>query len=800
MNYVGCVLYFFMSFVCWAQQPSIQGKVEAKGGEPLVGATIALYRVADSTLVKVAISDTLGWFDFRSLEVATYQLTVRYLGFKANSLLVRLTAEIPVQSITLPMEEGNTLAEVDVTAQRALVEVRSDRLVFRVEGTPSATGLNGLEVLRKAPGVLLDNQENIMLEGKSGARIWINGRPSYVQGQDLVEYLRSLPSDDIESIELITQPSSRYDAAGSAGIINIRLKKNARFGTQATLTVGSGYGRYGKGNGGISINHRNRSSNWFGNYQVRGSRDWSFLNLKREQAETLFDQQSETIRDGVYHTWRMGYDYNMSSTKTLGVMVSGNRQDSRLQTQSRTPIRPLASLENQAILYAENLSQQAQNQWIINLNYRSSDTLGRVLNVDLDGGLYEFSRNSRQPNTYRNGQDTETLQQRTFRLISPTQARIWAGQLDYDFPWKKSQWSVGGKVSTVQTDNTFSFFKLGTDNQEVIDPLRSNRFNFEEMILASYVRWAKKWTNWDFQGGIRWEYTQAQGALTSAQVLADAQVTRRYGNLFPSAGITYGTKPGNSWGILYSRRIERPSYASLNPFEWPLDELTYQKGNAFLLPQFTDNLKLSYTHAYQLTLAFTYSYVHDFFAQVTDTLESTRNFLMERNIADQHVWNLGISYPLQMAKNWQMYWNVNAYRTQFSSDDIRFREVRAHVLNVYGQSTWTLPKKWKAEVSGWVSTPGVWGGTYVTRGQGALDLAIQKEIAKGKGTFRATLTDLFFTSPWRGETQFGGIRIVGSGGWESRTIRASFSYQLGNGQIKSARQRSTSSTEESDRL
>lgn len=800
MIYLRCFLFVFTVMTGFAQQPTFRGKIQASGGEPLVGAPLSLYRMSDAIPVKVVFSDTTGAFEFATLAAGTYRLAIRYVGFKPYTQEVSIEPTDKIQQIVITLEEEGTWAAVEVKAQKAWVEMKSDRTIFRVEGTPSATGLNGLEVLRKAPGVLLDNQENVMLEGKSGARIWINNRPSYLQGQDLVEYLRSLTSSDIESIELITQPSSRYDAAGSAGIINIRLKKDARLGTQATLNLGVGYGRYGKGNGGLSVNHRNRASNWFGNYQIRGSRDWSFLNLDREQANTRFDQKSETLREGMYHTWRTGYDYQMNSTKTFGVLVSGNWQESQLQTQSRTPIRLIGSPNNQAILIAQNESQQAQNQVIVNLNYRSADTLGHVFNVDIDGGWYTFSRNSLQPNQYRNGQDTETLEARTFRLVAPNQVRLWAGQVDYDFPWKKSKWSVGGKFSTVQTDNTFSFFYVEENQREVKDPTRSNQFDFEEIILASYVRWARKWKKWDLQGGVRWEQTYAEGVLSAATYSSDSRVNRRYGNLFPSAGATYEVKPGTSWGILYSRRIERPSYASLNPFEWPLDELTYQKGNAFLLPQRTDNLKFSYTHAYQLTISFTYSYVHDFFAQVTDTLAGNRNFLMERNLADQQVWNLGISYPVQVTKNWQMYWNVNAYRTQFTSEDIRFRAVQANVVSIYGQNTWTFPKSWKAEVSGWMSTPGIWGGTYVTRSQGSLDVAVQKEVAKGKGTFRATWTDLFFTSPWRGETRFGGLRILGSGGWESRAFRISFTYQVGNSQVKSARQRNTSSTESADRI
>jgi hypothetical protein len=219
-----------------------------------------------------------------------------------------------------------------------------------------------------------------------------------------------------------------------------------------------------------------------------------------------------------------------------------------------------------------------------------------------------------------------------------------------------------------------------------------------------------------------------------------------------------------------------------------------------LQPQYTDNLKLSHTYKYTLTTSLSYSYVRDFFAQITDTTGFNRNFLMERNIANQRVIDLGVSYPFQAAKWWSVYLSLNAYHTAFDSDDQKFTDVRANVLSFYGQNTFSLPHKWNFEVSGWYSSPGIWGGTYVTRSQGSLDLALQKRLFKERVSFRLAVSDLFFTSPWRGTTQFGGLRITGSGGWESRQVRLNLSYGFGNKQVKSARQRGTGLDDEKQRI
>jgi outer membrane receptor protein involved in Fe transport len=611
--------------------------------------------------------------------------------------------------------------------------------------------------------------------------------------------LKSLQASDIEAIEIITQPSARYDAAGNAGIINIRLKKDKRFGTNGSVAIGYGYGYYGKTNASVSFNHRTRKSNLFGTYSSRVGKNWSFLNFYREQVNTIFDQKSEIISDNRSNNIKLGLDYFASKKSTLGVILNANLNVNDNTTLSRTPIFTENLINPAQVLIANNSSNSNSNNLYLNTNYRFADTLGRVLNIDVDLGIYGNRRQSYQPNVYKNGNETEEIFSRIFRMKTPTNISIFSTKADYEQNLFRGKIGLGAKFSVVTTDNTFDFFDV-IDGEDRLNPNRSNNFIYTERINAAYVTYNRSIKKIDLQFGLRAEQTISDGNLTSQQNNADSRVKRNYTNLFPSGGITYKANKDNSWGLTYSRRIERPTYQSLNPFEWQLDELTYQKGNAFLQPQYVDNLKLSHTYKYTLTTSLSYSYVRDFFAQITDTTDFNRNFLMERNIANQQVINLGVSYPFRAAKWWNVYLSLNAFHTDFRSDDIKFMDVRANVLSFYGQNTFSLPQKWNLEVSGWYSSPGIWGGTYITRSQGSLDLALQKRIFKEKISFRLAMSDVFFTSPWRGSTQFGGLKIIGSGGWESRMVRVNLSYNFGNKQVKSARQRQTSLEDEKNRI
>ncbi len=793
------ILSFFSVSSLFGQNLQISGTIKNQKNVGVSLATILVLNSLDSSLVKAETATEYGGFVMKNLFGGKYILSVSSVGYKKYYSPVFQLENTNLQLADIILLEENTLKELTVSATKPLVEVKSDRTIFNVQGSLVSTGLSAFEVLRKSPGVSFDNNENVVLQGKTGVRIFIDGKPSILQGQDLNEFLKSLQASDIEAIELITQPSSKYDAAGNAGIINIKLKKDKRYGSNGSFSTGFAYGKYAKNNNSLSFNNRGKKVNVFGTYSNRLGKSWSFLDFYREQVNTIFDQKSVFVRDGLGQNVKAGLDYFIDSKSTFGVIINGNFNDNSNKNNSRTPISPIGTAIVEQVLIADNDSFTKSENLYLNSNYKYSDAKGRVLNVDFDLGKYDSDRSSFQPNYYKNSDETQILFQNIYRMNTPTAINLLSSQIDYEQNLWKGKFSVGVKFSKVTTDNTFDFYDV-IDGSDVLNQARSNNFIYGEQIRAAFVNFSKKVKKVDFQIGLRAEQTISDGNLTSTQNNSNARVKRNFTDLFPSGGLTYNKNQNNVYALTYSSRIQRPTYQSLNPFEWQVDELTFQKGNAFLQPQYTTNIKISHTYKFTLTTSLSYSYVKDFFAQITDTLNYDRNFLMERNIADQRVIDFGVSYPFNVKKWWSVYVNVDIYHTDFRSDEVKFQNIKANVLSFYGQNSFKLPKKWNFEASGWFGSPGIWGGTYKTKSLGSLDVALQKTFLKDKLSMRLAASDLLFTSPWRGTTTFGGLKITGTGGWESRQFRANLSYNFGSNQVKSARQRKTSLDDAKDRI
>jgi outer membrane receptor protein involved in Fe transport len=426
------------------------------------------------------------------------------------------------------------------------------------------------------------------------------------------------------------------------------------------------------------------------------------------------------------------------------------------------------------------------------------DTIGHTVSADFDYGKYQNIRTNFQPNQYFNGNETVLQSESNYLMNTPIDINIVSFKADYEQNLLGGKLGLGLKTSVVNTDNTFDFFDV-VNNNPTQNFTRSNNFQFSENINALYFNFNTKIKKVNIQAGLRAEQTVSKGDLNSSQANLNSTVKRNYTDFFPSAGLTYNVNQNNTWQANYSRRIERPSYQSLNPFEMQIDELSFQRGNPFLQPQYTQNFKLAHTYKYKLTTSLSYSFISDFFAQITQAEGATRNFLMQKNVANQEVLNLGVSYPFSPTKWWEVYMNVQASNSSFKGNDANFVSITQNNFNLYGQNTFSLPKKIKLEVSGWFSSPSVWGGTYRTKSLGSLDLVVQKKVWKEKINVRMAVSDVFFTSPWRGDFTFGDLSIRGNGGWESRQFRLNMSYNFGNSNVKSS-QRKTGVEDENNRI
>jgi hypothetical protein len=334
---------------------------------------------------------------------------------------------------------------------------------------------------------------------------------------------------------------------------------------------------------------------------------------------------------------------------------------------------------------------------------------------------------------------------------------------------------------------------------------RSNKFAYTENVNAGYLNFVRQFNpKWSLQAGVRAEQTNSEGKLTRTSNISGANdvVKRTYINLFPSSALTWNINKTNTLNLTYSRRIDRPTYEDLNPFEFKLDELTYKAGNAFLKPQITDNIELTHTFMGFVNTSAAYAYVNDFATDVLDTTNRNATYLQMQNIARQHIVSFNIGAPLPIRKWWNGYLNIWYNHQQFSGM-VNGKQLNMKVpsYGAYMMHGFTLGKEYSAEVSGWYNGPSIWGATSLTRPQGAIDLGLQKRFLNKALTVKVSMTDILRTaSPWRMTSNFGGLTIKGNGTWESQTVRLNVTYTFGSSQIKSGEDRKTGLEAEKKRL
>jgi iron complex outermembrane receptor protein len=798
------ILFILPRFFSAAQTPAqITGKITEDNNKPLSSATVSLLKAKDSSLAKTAVTNNSGVFKMLSVKPGSYFLSATSVGHKKNSSAkFDITEGQEFTSSPLVLSQGITsLSAVTVQAKKPMIEVRADKTVFNVENSINATGSNAFELLQKSPGVSVDKDDNISMQGKNGVKIYIDGKPTQMGGADLAAYLRSINSADIESIEMITNPSAKYDASGNAGIINIRLIKNKNYGANGNISSGVAFGHTPKYNNSLSLNYRNKKINIFSNYSNNFGKRRNILDLYRVQNDSIYDQHSINISDNKTHNIKAGVDYYFNTKNIVGVMVTTNFNTTNTNTNSNTVISPNNTGIPNRILYASNDLAGTRNNIDYDINYHYADTTGKEL--DVDANIVNFRRRgtSYQPNYYRNPFTDILLEEKIYRNNTPTDINIYTAKVDYEQPFYKGKLGFGGKLTDVKTKNTFDFYNVyGTSNVKDID--RSNKFNYDENVKALYVNYnralSKKTT---VQAGVRMEDTKSEGDLISNVPRPDDTVKRHYTDLFPSGAITYMLNGKNTFNLSYSRRIDRPGYQDLNPFEDKLDELTYRKGNAFLKPQYTNSFQLSHTFLYKYVTSVSYSHIKDYFAQIIDTV-ANKSFLTQKNLAQQNIVSLNFSAPVTITKWWNAFATFNGYHSAYIADFGGGKKIHANVdaFSIYTQQTFSIKRGPTFELSGFYNSPTVWGGTFKSRALGFMDIGVQQKLLKGAGTIKVSFTDVLKTLHWRGVSDFGGSYLDVRGHFESQQLKINLSYRFGNNQVKAARQRKASSEDENKRL
>jgi iron complex outermembrane recepter protein len=784
----------------------ITGKIKDAAGNGIASATISLFRATDSSFVKAEVTDAAGKYEIEQVKAGNYYITATYTGFQKNStpvFSVKDGENFTPDAVT--MQAGNAQLQgvtVKSSYKKPLIEVKADKTVFNVESSINATGSNAMELLQKSPGVVVDKDDNISMKGKNGVRIYIDGRMTQMDNKDLASYLRSINSADIESIEMISNPSAKYDASGNAGIINIKLKKNKKYGLNGSASAGLNVGETPKTNGSVNLNYRNKKVNLFSNYSNNWGDNKNYINLYRVQGDSIYDQKGINTNGGWGHNVKAGIDIYANAENTLGFIFTGNFNNNIAPSSSFTRISPKSTGILARTLDATNNIPSNNSNANYNFNYRFADTTGREFNIDADYGRFSGASQSYQPNVYKlpNG----VIDQIKINANNtPVNINIFTAKFDYERPWAKGKLGLGAKFSSVKTNNTFDFYDVESGIKFFNDSL-SNKFAYKETVKAAYVNYNRQLNmKWTVQAGLRMESTISRGTLEAGKTTTgDNDVKREYTDFFPSGAISFNASQKHSFNLTYSRRIDRPGYQDLNPFENRLDELTYQKGNAFLKPQYTNSFELTHTFLYRFNTTIGYSRIKDFSTQIIDTTLKTRAFITQKNLASQDIFSINFALPFQITKWWSLFTNINAYHSEYKAkfDDGKTINLGVNSMNLYMQHGFTLKDGFSAEVSGFYSAPSIWGGTFQSKAIGGMDVGVQKTLFNNKGSIKLSYTDILRTMRWRGISDFGGSYIDANGRWESQQLRMNFTYRFGNNQVKAARQRNRGNEDESKRI
>lgn len=794
---------FMLLLPVFAQAQTVKGIVLDENQLPVSFATVSLLSIKDSLPQKLAIAKEDGTFVLTFLKEGSYLLSASHIGYTKGFTKVLLTADNnELVKIYLPKEPAS-LKSVTVTAAKPLLEIKGDRMIVNVEGTVNNIGTTALEVLRKSPGVTVDSDDNISMSGKSGVLIFIDGRQSPLTGTDLSAYLQSLQSGQLEAIEIISNPSAKYEAAGNGGIINIRLKKNRAFGTNGSVSAGYGIGTFAKYNGSFSINHRNRWLNIFGSYTYAHNRNLVSTDTYRALADSIFDQAAKRVIRDQPHNIQAGADVFASPKSTFGILFNAVPGTLLIDNTSSTAIMHKNSTTAYRRLEAKGVADNQRKNNSLNLNYRYT-TGKKEFNADADYAQYNNVNDQYQPNYYFDNNNA-LLFSRIYHMVAPSDITMYAYKSNYDFDFKNGKISVGGKYSTIESINDLKRFDV-SPSVEKMDSLRSNAFSYRENISAGFVRFTKDYKKTVLQVGLRTELTAINGVSSAYRRIGhyqpyDSLFDKNYIDLFPSLSLTYKRDANHQFSLNAGRRIDRPAYADLNPFEFKVDEYVYRKGNTQLRPQYTNQVEVVHIYKNRLTTILNYSHVKDVFTQIFDTVERTKSFITKTNVATQDIANLILNYTFQKGR-YSGFVNLNPfynrYRSNFGKD--RNLNLEAFSYIIKSQQAYKFKKGLTAELSLLYNSPGIGLGFFEGPGFGSVDIGLSKTFFQNRMSLKAAMSDLFFTNQLIGTSFFAGQYMDVKRTFEPRLFRLNIAYRFGSSTVKAQRQRRTLLEEENRRL
>ena len=789
------VLFFCLCSMVRLPAQSLRLSVSGKITDSLSNQNLpfAIVLLLTDTIRQTTQTDKEGNFTFENLKPGVYSLQVRYLGYRDKT---SGPFQLSTQSMALPaigmVSVSYDLVTHQVTALKPLIEQSADKMIINVAESPLATGNTLEELLRRSPGVRLDDDGSITLNGKK-VMVYLNDRPSYFTAAMLKNLLLSTAANAVDKIELIANPSVKYDAAASA-VINIKLKKTGKSGSNGSLSIGGGGGRYGRYTAGGDLNYRNDQLNLYGSYNYQRNEQFYDTHTDRIQDAEYIEEDNYEVRKKDIHNVNAGISYTIDKKNNIGLDLKGNflSRDRDGMDKTRFHASPAAPFDS--LLNMHTLGHADINNYSANLFYQHNfDSLGTQLSINGDYAYYDQRWKDNFNTAYLDTQLKVYQTPYVIRNSSPVSVAIRSVSADFTRPTKVGTFDAGLKTVFVKTDSDIRWEVLDNDTW-VNDATKTNHFIYDENVNAAYVNYHNQFKKWVLQAGLRVENTHVKGtSITNSSVF-----NKDYTGLYPGFTLQYLASASQRFSLSARRSIDRPQYEYVNPFLFFRSKYYYFRGNPDLNPQNTTSVELSHSWKQHLFTTLSISRTKDVIAGVYEAGDNKVLITTYQNVTNFDNYNLSITYSTAVTKWWHTMNSAQLFYMVYDYNDITLPKSKPGAY-VMSNNTFSIPRLFTLELNGIYSSRSNTGLASLTS-YWVLNAGVQRNVLKNKGTLKLSANDVFRGQQFTLASDYQGINIRQHFLFDSRFAMLSFTYHFGNSKIKMRTERQTGIEKEKKRI
>ncbi len=792
---------FFLPVVLFAQTGQIKAiLVDSETSKPISSASVALFDAHSNVFVKGGQSVSQGFLLLSDIKPGKYNVRITYVGYETqtiDSIEILGNKSKDLGRIALK-STGNMLNEVVIEGRAPAMQIGIDRKTFNVGESLVSAGGTATDVLANVPTLQVDQDGSVSLRGSSSVKILIDGRESALAGNDVTSLLQSLPANSIEKVEVITNPSSKYDAEGQTGIINIVLKKNIRTGLNGSINTSAG--SYDNYMAGITLNYRDRKFNYFGSYNFNkrnmlgsGKTDNTFFG-----DSTRNYSESESSRKGNSHTVKAGFDYNMSDRTSLSfsgnLSIRDNKRIEDLNYEFFKQSQMTGTSVRNSTQFEDDLGYELNADFRHQFKREGEELTGNAsYGRDKEDGTNDFSQN------YTDGRKATSR-----KNVTSEDGKNINLQLDYVLPFSEvSKFEAGYRSQIRKSFDTQFSRSLDSLGNYVPDYRISNDFDFTSTVHAIYANYQNKFTDKiGYQIGLRGEQFELKSTYFSkdpAAVETESNAKQKFFRLYPTLFLTYDVgESGDKVQFSYSRRVQRARGWQVNPFLNVSDDLNYRQGNPNLKPEDVHSLEMSFAKTFgkvNLISSAYFNHASEVIQPFVYKIEDGRTYSRWENMTSRNLSGFEFISKVNATKDFDFTFNLNLIHIQYNANpDYDITERKDFAYNANLTANYRFTPTFSAQIRGEYNSSRVMAQGQMNAMKG-VDLALKKDVFKKKASIMLNARDVFNSRKMNGVTETTQLISNFEHRWMKRMVTLSLSYRFGSQDLNKSKKKVSNTNE-----